>query len=351
MLERDPRSIAEKIRLFTTRFHGLEDVYGTYDPDSGRSWQVKDPITDEVALDHLIGRQPYGVYFLINTRTCALVVDYDTGEPGSPIEFVGRAAHYGIESYIEVSKSKGFHVWIFFPPEGVSAAKARAVVKHILAEAGQRPEVFPKQDRIDLSRGEYGNFVNLPLFGRLVAEGRSVFVEPKNGLRPAPNQWEYIEQMKSVPESVLDDAIEANEIVVGSVDVRGKSHTLGVFKAPWTLPPCAKRMLNEGVSEYQRVSCFRLAVLLRRIGMPFDLVVATLMEWSAKNRPHPGKRVLSTDEIKAQTSSAYQKEYPGYGCEEPAVQAFCDPSCPILLRKHAGKGEKTAVPDCAGTMR
>jgi len=86
---------------------------------------------------------------------------------------VNRAAHYGIESYIEVSKSKGYHVWVFFPPEGVPAAKARAVVKHILAEAGQKPEVFPKQDAIDTSRGEYGNFVNLPLFGRCPTSGHT----------------------------------------------------------------------------------------------------------------------------------------------------------------------------------
>ena len=38
---------------------------------------------------------------------------------------------------------------------------------------------------------------------------------------------------------------------------------------------------------------------------------------------------LSDDELKAQTAAAFLKEYHGNGCEDPAVQPFCDSSCPI----------------------
>ena len=79
----------------------------------------------------------------------------------------------------------------------------------------------------------------------------------------------------------------------------------------------------------QRVSCFRIAVQLRKIGLPFDLVVATLSEWSKKNRPENGKRIITHREVKAQTAAAFLKEYRGCGCGDSAVALFCDDSCPV----------------------
>lgn len=58
MVTVDERGKQAKIRLFRELFSGQEHVYGTYDPKSGRSWQVKAPVTDEVILAHLTGRGP-----------------------------------------------------------------------------------------------------------------------------------------------------------------------------------------------------------------------------------------------------------------------------------------------------
>jgi len=329
MLERDPRSAAEKIRLFRARFRGLEHVYGTYDPDSGRSWQVKKPVKDEVVLNHLRGLKPFGVYLLTGTHTRAVVVDYDDDTPEPPMEFWNHAAHYGLVSYIESSKSKGFHAWVFFDGEGVPAVKARAVARHILEETGYAAEVFPKQDSIDLSRGEYGNFINLPLFGRLAVEGRTVFLDPSNGLRPVANQWKYLEDVVCVSESLLDEIIEVNEIEIGCPKDSTADLVLGTIEQGWGLPPCARRMLAEGVTDNQRLSCFRLAVHLKRQGIPLDIAIAALSEWTKKNRPTAGKRVLTETEVKTQTSDAFKKDYKGCGCDDPAIAPFCEPGCPI----------------------
>ena len=337
MLVKDTRSLSEKVLLFRSRFKGLEHVYGTYDPRMGRCWQVKQPVSDSVVLNHLTGRRPLGLYFLTGTHTRALVVDYDVDDANAPLDLVSLAAHYGIPAYIEKSKQKGFHVWVLFSPPGVTAAKARAVALHILGEAGHKAEVFPKQDAIDLSRGEYGNFINLPFFGPLVALGRTVFVEPKHGLKPARNQWDYLEQMNLVSESVLDDIIAANEIAAGPNNGSTSPLILGTVEPAWTLPPCARRMLEEGVTDFQRVACFRLAILLRRIGMPMDLVAATLMAWRDKNRPARGKGRLTDPEVRSQAAYAFARDYRGYGCDEPAVAPFCFPECGV--RKHHGLGK------------
>ena len=84
----DKRDKHWKIRLFRSFFSGLEHVYGTYGPKSGRSWQVKEPVTDKVVLRHLTGKQPYGVYLLTGDRTRASVADFDQEDLGPPMDFV-----------------------------------------------------------------------------------------------------------------------------------------------------------------------------------------------------------------------------------------------------------------------
>ncbi len=327
---RDNRSSESKVRLFRECFSGLPHIYGTYDAASGRSWQVKMPVTDEVVLRHLTGKEPFGVYLLTGHVTRAVVADFDRDDATAPLDFAVRAQHYGLSAYIEVSKRRGFHAWMFLSPQGVSAAKARAVFQYILGEVGHPDtEIFPKQDSLDGTPGNCGNFIFAPLYGLSVAKSRTVFLDPKQGLAPFPNQWAFLDRIKRATEPELDETIEMNELQVCSPESRETSRCLGTFQPAWALPACARRMFEEGVSENQRVACFRLAVHLRKIGLPWDIATAALQQWATKNYPRDGNRVITDDEIKAQSASAYLKEYRGNGCEDPAVQPFCDPSCPI----------------------
>jgi hypothetical protein len=291
---------------------------------------VKAPVSEAVFLAHLQGRQPYGVYLLVQDRTRALAVDFDHDDLGPPMSFVQAAKNYGIAAYIERSKSKGYHVWTFFPEDGVLASKARLVAMHILEEIGKPDtEIFPKHDRLD-AHTAYGNYINAPLFGALVPQGRTVFVESHNPTRPCPDQWTLLEAAQRIEESTLDAIIEINEL--RSDAARPPAPTPpGRAEKPssFGLPPCARRMLAEGVTANQRVSCFRLAVQLKRVGVPCDVTVAALMTWAGKNRPTDGKQIIAESEIREQASSAYNGPYRCCGCEDPAVKPFCDPACPV----------------------
>jgi len=88
-------------------------------------------------------------------------------------------------------------------------------------------------------------------------------------------------------------------------------------------------MLAEGVTEYQRVACFRLAVQLKKAGLPEDIAVATLSAWAVKNRPNGEKQIITEQEIVKQTRCAYAKNYRNCGCEDPAVSRFCHTGCPV----------------------
>ena len=332
------RTTAEKIALFRRFFTGLTHVYGTYDPNTGQARMVKEPVTDQVILNHLKGLQPYGVYLLNGNRTRAIVADFDTDDVSLPRLFVGRAKHYGLNAYIERSKSKGYHAWMFLDEKGVNAAKARLVVRHILEEIeAPDTEIFPKQDRL-ASGTSFGNFINAPLFGSLVLKGRTVFLS-EDTFQPYPNQWDFLESVERVSEQALDTIIELNDLTKpkGSGQT-SLSQATGHPAALLGLPPCAQRILAEGVTENQRVACFRLAVHMRRMGLPLDITISALKTWAARNRPTNGNRIITDEEIRTQANFAYEKSYRSYGCEDSAIEPYCDPTCAINRKKspHGG---------------
>lgn len=78
-------------------------------------------------------------------------------------------------------------------------------------------------------------------------------------------------------------------------------------------------MLAEGVDSYQRVSCFRLAVHLKRNGLPYDLALIALKAWAKKNHPADGKRLITDRKVEYQTKCAFKNSYRSFGCEDPAM--------------------------------
>ena len=317
------------VRIFRDLFSGQPHIYGTYNPATGRAKVVKARVTDKVIWSHISGSQPYGVFLLVKDRIRAIVVDFDTKKRMPPANFVFRSKYYGISTHIERSKSKGYHCWIFFDDTGALASKARLVVNHILEDIEEFDvEVFPKQDALD-GNVRFGNFINAPLFGQLVTKGKTVFIDPKT-FKPYPDQWRFLESVNKISESILDEIIELNNLLIPASYHPTNYSSPKTNKGGYSLPPCARKILQNGVSKYQRVSCFRLAVHFKRLGLPFDLAVAALKIWALKNQPKDGKRVIRESEILSQTSSAYNHSYTGYGCKSEAIRPFCDHSCPVM---------------------
>ncbi len=321
----------QKVTLFASLFQGLRTAYGTYDPETAKHWQVKRPVTRATIHQHLSGAQPYGFYPLTGDRTHVGVADFDTGDPQPALEFIQRAQHYKIRAYLERSKSKGFHAWLFLDPAGVSARKVRLVIKHILREIESlETEVFPKQDVIH-GNGSFGNFINAPLFGKSVSEGRTVFVHPDSTLRAFTDQWTFLHSIRKIEQQTLDWIIGINDLDVEPGDdvPNDRSPVVDKQVRGYDLPTCVRRMLYEGVTFDQRVACFRIAVHLKRVGLPHDATLVTLMSWRLKNRPRQNRRIITPSEIEEQVGWAYNQDYTGYGCDEAVVDSFCDPNCPV----------------------
>ncbi|HEY7316145.1 MAG TPA: DEAD/DEAH box helicase family protein [Candidatus Binatia bacterium] len=226
----------EKIKLFRNLFRGREDVYAVFwsnertgkkgyspaceDPWSTRKGKAKRylPLKDKVILSHLTGEQTVGVYPLLQDDTCwFLACDFDKeGWALDALAFLNICKDYGVPAYLERSRSgNGGHVWIFFSVP-VPATSARQLGIRLLKETmvtraemdlASYDRFFPSQDF--LPRAGFGNLIALPLQKKCRALGNTEFLNvDQPGLRPWPDQWRFLGQIKRLGPSQVEALLE-----------------------------------------------------------------------------------------------------------------------------------------------
>jgi len=238
-LPRVPMAPTDKVRLFRRLFRGRADVFPTYwqnrrtkksgySPACTNEWapglcekprvkcgecpnQAFQPVTDQVVLDHLQGRQVIGAYPLLEDETCwFLAVDFDKGEWESDVRaFRETCERVGLHAAVERSRSgNGAHVWFFFS-EPVPAADARRLGSHLLTETMTRrhqlplssyDRLFPNQDTVP--RGGIGNLIALPLQPASREVGNTVFVDADG--KPLSDQWAYLASIPRIERVVVE---------------------------------------------------------------------------------------------------------------------------------------------------
>jgi superfamily II DNA or RNA helicase len=229
-------SAEEKIKLFRTLFKGREDVYAVFwfnertgkkgyspaceDPWSSKKGKAKKylPLTDEVILSHLTGEKIIGVYPLLKNDTCwFLACDFDKeGWALDALAFLNICKDYGVPGYLERSRSgNGGHVWTFFSAP-VPAILARQLGIRLLKETivvraemdlASYDRFFPSQDF--LPRAGFGNLIALPLQKKGRAVGNTEFLNLDDSeLRPWPDQWRFLSQIKRLGPSQVEALLE-----------------------------------------------------------------------------------------------------------------------------------------------
>lgn len=317
----------EKVLLFMELFAGRTDVYGTYNSE-GKNWQVKERVDEKVIHAHLCGHRPFGLYPLRGKYSKVLAIDFDHEPLEVAVECVVKFNEIGVQSYIEVSKSKGYHVWVFFS-EFVIAANIRRIAKKVLNDIGKgNAEIFPKQDELTQDN-IWGNYINSPLFGSKVLEGRTVFLDFDNMPNPCEDQWSFLSGVVTHNSSFLRGLLSSLNLA----DSTDRKLLSDRSDNRFGLVPCMKTILKNGVNSNQRVTCYRLAIRLKQMGIPFDIALAALNAWALKNKPIEGKRIITSKEIEDQTTCGYQCNITGFGCSDPAVSIYCDEKCPVYKIK------------------
>ncbi|MCR5400023.1 MAG: DEAD/DEAH box helicase family protein [Treponema sp.] len=217
-------------------------------------------LNDKYFYNHLAGkdelaRDVIGLYPLLPENLCRfLVIDFDAHVPKAQTSITSTHANdqrsYGhvpkssaaenwksdilavhktssglnIPSYMEISRSgNGGHLWFFFE-DNLSAPLARNFGSAILKLAMQKrhsisfesfDRMFPNQDEIP--KGGYGNLIALPLQGKAVKEGHSVFVD--DDFKPFDDQWRFLSSINKVDEKSIRNAIrKINNLVSDFVE-------------------------------------------------------------------------------------------------------------------------------------
>ena len=213
------------------------------------------PLTGDVIYAHLTGVKKdcsdvVGLYPVWPDGTCNyLVFDFDNHDESSDSVKWQKEANAlraictdnDVPCLVERSRSgKGAHVWIFFE-KAINIKKARlfgaALLDKGVESVNQQSfdtydRMIPAQDK--LPEGGLGNLVALPLQGRSVKNGNSVFVDEK--WQPYHDQWSVLKNTGKLSETFIDEklAIWGNKYSISSSDTDNETpRQISIDETPW----------------------------------------------------------------------------------------------------------------------
>lgn len=152
---------------FGDLFVGRDDVYGS---EHGSCIEGL-PIYD----NHLHGDGPIGIYPLVETRPGTTndgvwyvhwgCVDFDEGEDDSWVYAQNLRLvleTFGVTGWVERSRSKGYHVWVFLETWMPAEVVREALLAATQIAGAPTKEINPKQTWLAPEKKGYGNYVRLP---------------------------------------------------------------------------------------------------------------------------------------------------------------------------------------------
>jgi hypothetical protein len=224
-------------------------------------------------------------------------------------------------AFIERSRSKGYHVHVFFT-EPIAAKPVRALLRY-LCEAAGRPEaeVFPKQDR--LKPDMLGSYVNLPFHGDdrpvLWADTHGydtdemaldAFLEFAEKGRIEPNRW-----LVRVANLGLDVTEPAERREHGLRDQpHGCAGYIYEHRETNPLQPGARNMVLFALSK----------MLLDSVIFDLESAYVIVSEVNAA-----GTEPLDASEVRRIVNSARRGGYTSTSCDAPEMAPYVSPECHI----------------------
>ena len=293
-------------------FNGLERAHGVFYKGEkkdngkvgGKAYIIREAVSDKHWIDHVDGKDPsLGIVPIRDDATCSwscIDVDDYTIDVRKTIALYTKLNLPIIPCR---SKSGGFHLFIFYsePVEAKLAIKKLIEVASVLGFADC--EIFPKQEFLDVERGDTGNFLNLPYFNGDMS-GRYAMNEKAEAL-----------SMDAFFELVNQKAITQEQLQNLSVK------PLKQKKTTFDGPPCIEILQNMGIFEGSRDDVvFHYCVYAKKKYGPGEWQ-NKVMEFNAKYCQPP----MSYDQVKQKIDQHEKKDY-GYKCKDVPMRSHCDNS-------------------------
>lgn len=315
---------------FAELFKGRKDAYGRA---AGTPRVRREQVTHALYDAHLRGEgSGIGIYPMLDSNEVWFgAIDLD--EPNFDLAKQLRRLIPG-ESFIERSKSGNAHVWVFFESPAPAWA-VRAVLQGATEAVGRSEvEVFPKQDALGASvdgKARLGNFINLPYHG----DERPVlrhWGDASDGL-----QWEPVDAL-----SFIERALQARQDPdtwvrrarrLGATPPEERT-TQSEFGTQPSLHMCAKHIITNR-HENPLQPGHRAVVLFN--------VARQLLNWRESTEDEvrhwvhelnkAGTDPAPEDEVDRQINNAISGRFTSTGCDDPVMQPYVHPDCPIANGK------------------
>ena len=303
----------KELNKFIYIFEGLDIAHGITKKSSQvnekgknetRSFTVHKPPIEKLWQDHLEGKDP-GLGIIPINRDNKLkwgCIDVDV-YPVNHQDFIKKLQEKNIKAIVFRSKSGGAHIFVF-TKTFVPAIVMRAKLKIIASEIGYaRAEIYPKQDTINVARGDTGSFLNLPYHN---CKDSVMYAFNSNGMKMSLEEFfDYHNEMAMTEEELTNFAI-VNE-----------KESLDYFKG---MPPCLVTLLSDGVPNGQRNNC------MYNVGVYLKKRYTQNNEWKGRMHIYDEKFMkppLGANEIDVLKKSLDSKEY-RYKCKDEPISSFCN---------------------------
>lgn len=306
---------------FIQLFSGLTTAHGTYKltgdlSPNGKAKGVavthQAMVTVELWNRHLRGEQGLGI-IPINEHNCCRfgAIDVDI-YPLNLKELNARIQFKKLPLVLCRTKSGGAHLFLFVN-EWVSAETMIHKLKEMAAALGHgRAEVFPKQSKLLIERGDVGSWINMPYFmsdktNRYGLDDCGVALNIEQFIKYAVSQIITLDQLRALtcaPDELLPDG-----------------------------PPCLQHLVREGFPEGMRnAGMFNLGIYAKKAHP--DAWRAKLEEYNSKFMSPP----LTSTEILGVIKSLDKHDY-NYTCKSQPIEAHCNVDKCRRCKFGVGKGD------------
>ena len=308
---------------FKSIFEGLDAAYGQHQPSGsradgkqdGKSFIIKKLVTDELWQNHLDGKGPsLGIIPIMTDNTAKWgCIDIDI-YPLDYQKLINDIRKLKLPLIPCRSKSGGVHLFLFFKQK-ISAKLIRNKLREVSAFIGySTAEVFPKQTTILISKGDWGNFLNLPYYD---SKKTNRYAYKDDGTAATYQEFLDLHQ-KYVVEDISKITIQISE---------------GVIKDG---PPCLQQLCTQGFPEGTRNNgLFNIGVYLRKFDNDNWKI---LLEQHNRSYMKPP---LAAEEVVIVQKQLEKKNY-NYKCKEPPINAYCNATL-CRTRKYGIKGDNGPI--------
>ena len=295
------------VEKFANIFAGLDEAYGTFKVEkknangknTGRAALVREPRTTQLWERHLAGKIGIGIIPINAENNCKWgCIDIDQ-YPLDHKKLIDSIAKLEFPMVVCRSKSGGAHCFLF-TQDWVPAKDMQKTLQHIAAALGYgESEIFPKQIKLHLDRGDVGNFLNMPYF------------DAEDGLRYAIN-----DDGTSATLEEFFGLYEKRSLTIESlIALQTKQSKTELMPDG---PPCLQILCKQQISEGGRNNgLFNLGVYLRK-AYP-DSWETEILTYNTNYLVPP----LPLNEVNAVAKQVERKDYT-YKCSDAPVKSHCN---------------------------